>query len=287
MTIGGYSEPMISTLANLAAPLSEDDFRLLLCRRELKLQRAALTSAQAALLDWPTLRAVIENSPPSPDALRMTQGTRHLKPDTYTTAGKVDPARLDALLAEGVSIIVSGLETRLRGLIALAGDVRVRLGDRLQAYAIVTTGAGGALMQHYDCEDILVLQLEGAKRWQVHAPTVSNPVKGLDLALPPTDAPLFDGMIEQGDILFVPAGHWHACENGAGRSVHLAIGFEPPTGWNAAMRMVERLQFDADFRAPLSRCETEADRDALEAKLKARLIDEIGKLSLRDFLARA
>jgi ribosomal protein L16 Arg81 hydroxylase len=217
----------------------------------------------------------------------MTQGTKHLDPDAYATEGKVDPARLDALLAEGVSIIVSGLETRLRGLIALAGEVRVKLGDRMAAYAIVSTGAGGALMQHYDCEDILVLQLEGSKRWQVHTATIANPVKGQALALPPTDAPVFDDTIEQGDILFVPAGHWHRCENGEGRSLHLAIGFEPFTGWDAITRLIEQLQFDADFRAPLSRNETQADRDALEAKLKARLTAEIGKLSLRDFLARS
>jgi hypothetical protein len=277
---------MLATLADLAAPLSEDEFRALLCRRELKLLRGTMTPDQKALLDWPALRAIIETSALSPDMLRMTQGTKHLEPETYATANKIDPAKLDALLADGVSIIVSGLESRLRGLIALAGEVRVRLGERLAAYAIVTTGAGGALMHHYDCEDILVLQLEGDKHWQVHAPTVANPVKGLDLALPPATAPLFDGTIEQGDILFVPAGHWHRCGNGEGRSLHLAIGFEPFTGWNAAMRMVEQLQFDDEFRVPLSRCATEVDRDALEAQLKARLIAEIGKLSLRDFLAK-
>ncbi|HEX4304065.1 MAG TPA: cupin domain-containing protein [Rhizomicrobium sp.] len=276
---------MIFHLADLAAPLSEAEFRAMLCRRAFTRLRGAMTPAQSALLDWPAMRALIESSPLSPDVLRMTQGTRHVEPDTYASDGKVDPAKLDALLDAGVGIIVSGLETRLRGLIALTGDVHVKLGDRLAAYAIVSTGPGGALMQHYDSEDILVLQLEGSKRWQVHAPTVANPVKGLELALPPTSAPLFDGTIEQGDILFVPAGHWHRCENGEGRSLHLAIGFEPFTGWNAAMRLVEQLQFDADFRAPLSRCETQADRDALEAKLKARLTEAIGTLSLRDFLA--
>ena len=49
----------------------------------------------------------------------MTQGTKHVEPETYAAGGKVDPAKLDALLDAGVSIIVSGLETRLRGLIAL------------------------------------------------------------------------------------------------------------------------------------------------------------------------
>ncbi len=278
---------MIFHLADLAAPLSEAEFHAMLCRRAFALHRGAMTPAQRALLDWPAMRGLIENSPLSPDLLRMTQGTKHLEPEAYATGSRVDPAKLDAWLEQGVSIIVSGLETRLRGLIALAGDVRVKLGDRLAAYAIVSTGPGGALMQHYDSEDILVLQLEGSKRWQVHAATVANPVKGLELAPPPTSAPLFDGTIEQGDILFVPAGHWHVCQNGEGRSLHLAIGFEPVTGWNAAMRLVEQLQFDEDFRMPLSRCETGAERDALEAKLKKRLSDATAKLSLSDFLARS
>ena len=276
---------MISTLAAFAAPLTEADFLALLRRRELKVWRGAMTPAQAALLDWSALRGLIDEGNLADHDLRVSQETRSVQPALYQTGGKADPAKLDDLLARGASIVVSGLETRLRVLRALQGDVQARLREKITAHAVVSTGAGGAFLQHYDCPDIVVLQLEGAKRWQVHAPTITHPVEGMEIAPRPAGPPILDTVLEQGDILFLPGGCWHSCENRAGRSLHLSIAFAPLNGWNAVAPLLRQLQYDEDFRAPLTRCEAEADRDALEARLKARLVQKIGELSLRDLLS--
>src|SRR5262249_55594970 len=127
--------------------------------------------------------------------------------------------------------------------------------ERIGVSAIITTGTGGALTPHYDTEDLFILQLEGTKRWRIYGSPMVNPVKGVPKSeAAPQGEPPFNEVVRPGDSLFVPGGYWHECDNGPGRSLHLAITFLPPCGWYAVQTVLQRLPLDDDlFRVPLTR----------------------------------
>jgi ribosomal protein L16 Arg81 hydroxylase len=94
--------------------------------------------------------------------------------------------------------------------------------------AIVTTGSGRALSLHYDAKDLIIMQVEGSKRWRIYGPPVANPVIGMANETPPEGGPLFDTVLQPGDIAFMPAGYWHECDNGPDRSLHVLLLLDPP-----------------------------------------------------------
>jgi len=82
-------------------------------------------------------------------------------------------------------------------------EIAEQTGEQVTAEAIVTSGKGSALPQHYKTEDICVLQIAGSKRWQLCGPAVVNPVKSMLDQPTPQSAPFFDEVLRAGDFLFL------------------------------------------------------------------------------------
>jgi hypothetical protein len=84
---------------------------------------------------------------------------------------------------------------------------------------------------HWDVADLLVLQLSGRKRWKVYRPTRPYPLTNdIETAPKPTEQPVFDGIINDGDMLHVPRGWWHMAYPLDEPSLHLTFGIESPHG---------------------------------------------------------
>ena len=224
-----------STLADLVSPLAEPEFLELLRRLELVCRPGANGDRYAPLLGWPALRRMIEvgNYPNKrPDDIRVTKESGIIPASRWMTEGKVDAAKLEAFLANGFSVVVLHLDEHVPALAAVCDEIRSRTLEGSFVGAVVTSGTGaGAFPVHYDPEDLVILQVEGTKRWQIFGPPVSNPVRNMPKQSPPETEPFFDEVLEPGDLLFVPGGNWHRCESGLSTSVHLGIFFLPPTSW--------------------------------------------------------
>jgi len=136
---------------------------------------------------------------------------------------------------------------------------------------------GGALECHYDDPDLVILQVAGTKRWQVFGPSV---VAGR----PPQGPPVFDRVLQPGDVLFLPAEQWHHCENGPHRSLHVSILFFPPNGRHLMTTRASQLLSDEIFRRPLTRNDSPEKLAAHEAALKVHLVEAIQAMSLANFL---
>jgi ribosomal protein L16 Arg81 hydroxylase len=278
-----------ATLADLVSPLTEPEFLGLLRRRELAYRPGANGDRYAPLLGWPALRGMIEagNYPKkSPDDIRVTKDSIMAPPDRWMTKGKIDAAKLEEFLASGFSIVIVNLDDHVPALAALCKEITSRTLEGSFVGAVVTSGAGaGAFKVHYDPEDLVILQVEGTKRWQIFGPPVSNPVRNMPKQSPPETEPFFDEVLEPGDLLFVPGGNWHRCESGLSTSVHLGIFFLPPTSWHAANQMLRPFLSEELFRTPLTRLDGASAVEEVEAEVKSRLIEKIRGLKLNEFIA--
>lgn len=278
-----------ASLAELLSPLAVTDFLGLLRRRELTYRPGSNTDCLAPVAGWTALRRILEagQQPVERDGIRVAKESHLVPPDRWTTDGKVDAAKLDAYLAKGYSIVALRVEAHVPALAAICDEIRTRTGEGSFVGAVVTSGVrAGAFKTHYDPEDLLILQLEGTKRWQVFGPVVANPVARMPK--PKLEKPelIFDEVLEPGDLLFVPGGYWHHCESGLSTSVHLGIFFLPATAWHATDEIIRPLIADEFFRRPLTRLDGETALAAVEADLKKRLIAEIERLDIAGFVAR-
>lgn len=213
---------------DLIAPLTPADISALWRGRAFKFQPRSGEKRFTALLDWHALWQLIERETIPLDKCRVTYGRRPVPPAFFTEAGKINPDKLARLFDQGTSIIVSKLDEYVPAISALRRDAAADGVAISHVTAIVTTGGGGALEMHYDVHDLVVLQMQGSKGWRIFGPRDPKPVQALATKNPPQTPPLHDIVLQPGDVLFVPAGTWHICDNGPDRSLHLALLLKPP-----------------------------------------------------------
>jgi ribosomal protein L16 Arg81 hydroxylase len=277
---------MISDLKSLVEPLGEGDFLTLLRERKLVFLSGCGSRRFETLLSWDALNHLLDSAVFPLKALRVLRESAPIPTDFYVKQGKVDAAALSKLLDQGVSVIFNLLEEYVPAIRVLCKNLERDTSERVGAAAIVTSGRGGALKCHYDPEDVVVLQVAGTKRWQVFSSPVVNPVPGIPEKLPPEGPPVFDRLLEPGDFLFVPAGHWHHCENGGHRSLHISVLFVPPNGRQLMTALVSQLSAEETFRRPLTRHSSPEALVEHEVALKAQLVATIQAVSLDRFLAK-
>jgi ribosomal protein L16 Arg81 hydroxylase len=277
-----------STLTELISPMNEEEFFVLLRRREFAYRPTSGGVRPAPRLGWRALRGMLEAGeyPKRRNDVRVVRESNFIARERWTTDGKVDAVKLDEFLANGFSVVVNHIEDKVPALESLCEDIRARLLEGATVAAVVTSRtARGAFKVHFDPEDLVILQVEGTKRWQIFGPAVSNPLQGMAEQPPPDPKPLFDEVLEPGDLLFVPGGNWHHCESGLSTSVHLGIFFMPPTAWHAVNDLMKLMLRDELFRTPLTRLGDPSELAAMEAEVRERLIETMATGKLSEFIA--
>ncbi len=101
---------------------------------------------------------------------------------------------------------------------------------------------------HHDEVDVIVIQLQGSKRWFIsdEPPSLTNNWTGLG-EQPPSLGRHRVIDVSAGDLLYVPRGTAHTVES-TGESIHLSIGFVPVTVREA---IAAALDFLSDLDKPL------------------------------------
>ncbi len=108
--------------------------------------------------------------------------------------------------------------------------------------------SGARAPVHHDEVDVIVIQLQGSKRWFIsdEPPTLPNNWTGLG-EQPPALGRHRTIDVKAGDLLYVPRGTAHTVES-TGESIHLSIGFVPVTVREA---IAAALDFLSDLDKPM------------------------------------
>lgn len=96
------------------------------------------------------------------------------------------------------------------------------------ANVYATRGGNGTFGKHWDTHCVFAVQLIGAKRWRVFRPTLEWPLASQTSRSEKVafdGEPVFDALLQPGDVLYVPRGWWHEVTPLQERpSLHAAIG---------------------------------------------------------------
>ncbi|MGN6820287.1 MAG: JmjC domain-containing protein [Sphingomonas sp.] len=275
----------VTDLAELVEPLSAGAFRALLASRQPLHQPGAGGDRYAALLDWDAFIDLLHRGDVPHRDIRLYRNRVRVPPLFLRDAGPQRGEMIDRLLAADASIMLNRAEEHVAALGRLCAAVAEQSGDHVSAAVVATAGRGGALDRHYDAYDIVVLQVDGAKRWTLYEDPAINPVPGMPKVPARQDAgPATEYVLNPGDWLFVPAGYRHRCDTIGARSLHLGILFHPLTAVRAVELIVQEMLLSTEDRAPLR--VKSATSETVEAALKQRLIARIAALSIDDLARR-
>jgi hypothetical protein len=211
----------------------------------------------ADLLSWSELSAILEQHRLTPPRLKLYRDGQPLDPAQYLTPAMFGVPRLDAgglaaSLAQGASLILDDVQE----LAPPVRDLMHSFQDVLHTDAFANLYAGWhsqkAFPLHWDAQEDVVIQLCGRKHWRVFRPTRPHPLRNdIEPPLQPTSAPIWDGVLTDGDTLYIPRGWWHEAVPLDEPSLHLTISLTPPTGMDYLAWVTSRLRQHAELRASL------------------------------------
>jgi hypothetical protein len=178
----------------------------------------------------------------------IAQGMSGTRPQVVAQPGQVA-----AFLAAGATIDISEVQRVHAGICALTASAKCTLmhaGDAHASYWLSTCETG--VTRHFDPSSVLVLQIEGRKRWKLSMRRVLPWPSRAGYALPDGTINYVDPVreeweyetvdlgadefveltVEPGDLLFFPAGTFHETRSvGSEMSVGLHLAFDDTGCW--------------------------------------------------------
>jgi ribosomal protein L16 Arg81 hydroxylase len=250
------------------------------------------------LLPWESLNEILRRHRLEPPRLRLTQDGKAVASSNYlrhvqsgrnkNSIPRLLPVELTAELRRGATLVLDAVDELHQPLEELAEGLERAFHEHVQinAYAGWRTSRGFDL--HWDDHDVFILQVTGRKRWSIYGMTRRYPlVRDVETAQKPAGAPLWEGTLEDGDLLYIPRGWWHVALPLDEPTLHLTVGIHNRTGLDLLRWTSERLRAREDFRRDLPRFATRAEASAHIAKLREQLLEEWGEDVLDRFYREA
>ncbi len=247
----------------------------------------------AGLLGWNDLNALLTHHRLEPPRLRLSIDGEALPHHVYsvpvttrrnTVWHQLKPTEPHQHLAEGATLVLDAIDELHSGVGLLAQQLErhLRTGIQVNAYASWTPQEGFGV--HWDDHDVLVLQVDGAKRWRIYGPTRQAPLyRDTDVPEPPPGGPRVELVLNAGDMLYLPRGWWHAVAASEGvHSLHLTCGMQPTTGADLLQWISEDLRRESHVRSDLPRFGTEEEKADFVRALGDLLAKEFGDDRLLD-----
>ncbi|MGW4815201.1 cupin domain-containing protein [Kitasatospora cineracea] len=216
-------------------------------RRPLLVRGAQLGRSFDAVATAGSVDAVLSGSALRAPFIRVIQSGTDVAAAQYTTTASVgserlqdvvDPAALARFWDRGATLVLNSLHRTQEPIGRLSREIGRDLGAHVQANAYITPAGVKGLPAHYDTHDVMVLQIDGSKRWIIHEPVLELPLpaqQGHDVGPATVHPPLIDTVLRPGDALYLPRGYVHAPETRNERSIHLTLGIQAIT-WVDVLR---------------------------------------------------
>ncbi|WP_410649371.1 cupin domain-containing protein [Amycolatopsis sp. cmx-4-54] len=271
--------PETPTLADLVAPLGVSQF-FQDVQGETYRRFEGRAGRFAELLPWPALNAILRQHRLEFPRLRLALDGTPVPMESYTdlvptrrsgTVPRLLAAPFTEHLRGGATMVLDAIQELSDPIGDLARGLEHDLRESVQVNLYAGWGVTHGFDVHWDDHDAFIIQVAGRKRWRMHGPTRPAPLHR-DVEQPERPGePIDDFILEDGDVLYVPRGHWHDVTAVGEMSLHLTLGFSPATGIDLVSWLADKLRASEVFRQDLPRFGTDEERAARAAALRAEL----------------
>lgn len=214
----------------------------------------------------------MERGRKDPNNFRFFMNSKKINPIIFNLIAQDGGLNLDAfhaLAGKGITTIFNSLER----LSDFFWSEAVKFEQALDAVATIDAigsfGTVPGLEGHYDIRDLIIVQVSGRKRWNIHGSPLDAPWRNRSVPAPAEVTA--DFVMNPGDVLFVPAGLYHRCFP-LESSLHVGVLIRHPCGADLLDMMKDEWEKDAGLGSRLHLDLAGADLAQQEAVLKEALI---------------
>ncbi|WP_037602350.1 cupin domain-containing protein [Streptacidiphilus rugosus] len=270
---------------SVAQRLGGDDFLAQAFGRTYLVARGEAASV-AGLISWDDLNSILARHRLDAPRFRLAADGEPVPSYRYTQPvvtrrstvwQRLQPDALHQQLAAGATLVLDAVDELHPGLHHLAAQLErwLRTSCQINLYASWTGTEGFGT--HWDDHDVVVVQLDGAKRWRLYGPTRTAPMhRDVEAPEPPPSEPVADLVLAAGDVLYLPRGWWHAVAASEGQhSLHVTCGLQSHSGADLITWLSETLRAHEGVRAEVPRLAGDADQRAFVDELRKLLLEEL------------
>jgi ribosomal protein L16 Arg81 hydroxylase len=234
------------------------------------------TSKFDGLFSWGDLNSALEQHRLFAPRFRIVKKGRHLSETAYTTgrpalegeAGRrPDARRIYAELRQGATLVLDSVDEISASVSTLCESLTRTFLSHCAVNAYATWGEEPGFGVHWDDHDVFVLQVAGQKYWKIYPMTRRSPLRRDADDKPPSQV-LWEGIVEQGDLIYIPRGQWHEAAGVGVPTLHLTFGIRSPTGTALLSWLVDELQSEEIWRQDLPLFSDAGRQDAHAALLR-------------------
>ncbi|MFC9231384.1 cupin domain-containing protein [Streptomyces decoyicus] len=280
----------------VVARLGGDSFLAEVFGRTYRLVRGD-ASTVAGLLTWDDLNWILGRNRMEAPRLRLSKDGETVPQDAYTHPfvtrrstvwHRLHPSALHEQLGQGATLVIDAVDELHPGVQRLASDLEAWLRTQVQVNLYASWTGREGFGTHWDDHDVVVVQLDGAKRWKIFGPTRVAPMhRDVEAPEEPPEKPTADVVLKAGDMLYLPRGWWHNVAASEGeRSLHLTCGLTTMTGADLIIWLSETLRREGVVRSDLPRFASPAEKQTFVDSLRKLLIQELDSGTLIDRYAR-
>ena len=275
-------------LQHLIAPLSVEDFIGTFWGRQAVYIPGGADKFKD-LFGWPEVNSYLNGARPNYDGFRLVHEKNPLPPASFE--------RIDDWLRKGATLVINQVQMIDAAMKQFNEMLGADLNTPINTNCYVSCPAKQGFDNHFDEHCVFIVQTEGRKAWKVFRPTLTYPLHAqslTDKGKPPDVDPYIECVMNPGDVLFIPRGHWHYAI-AESPSVHLTVGVTSRTGaeflgWLSAqlMNSVEFFRPDfpiaasATFNGPVPSASLQAHLD----EFRQRMTDLLKEDALMESLVR-
>jgi len=224
------------------------------------------------VFSWGDLNHILAWHPPPQPQLRLFQEGVMVDLRRYIDGPvgnlRLNPGGLVSLLAQGATMIMDGVQDVSPSIHDLTASFEKTLACTCAANLYAGWRTQKGFNVHWDAHEVFVLQLGGRKRWQVFAPTRNDPLTDdIETAQPPKTPPIWEDVLSDGDMLYLPRGFWHVAYPLDEPSLHMTWSAHTFTGMEFLQWWIRTLRRHPEARTSLTRLNTPQARKAYAAKL--------------------
>jgi len=217
------------------------------------------------LVSWQKVNRLLAYGGLTYPRLRVIQGNQALSPDAYSRIGRSGYARLlvaelTALLRDGALLAIDAIDQLDEQVAELCRTLEKALGIPVTAELYGSWPDSSVRPPLWDDNETLLFQVEGKKQWSLYEPTAYYPMAEMELP-EPQGPPRWHGVVQAGDLVYIPRGWWYRDSALGEPSLYLAVRFANPRGFDIVLRLGESLRRKEVVKMDIPRFRT-ADRQS-------------------------